>query len=178
MSTVGNRYAKALLDLAVRSHSVDTYRNQLLSVSQIYQTENALRTFLLSPHYELTTKRRLLSRVFDGKIRKNILYLLLLLLDKGRIEFLPDVSSAYARLADEYQNILNITVTTALPLTQAQIDRIGEQFRNVCHGSSVKMTVQTDRSLIGGVKVAIGDRAYDGTVKGKLLKMKSALAGQ
>lgn len=178
MSMIGNRYAKALLDLAVRGHSVDTYQNQLTEVSQIYQAENALRTFLLSPRNERATKKKLLVRVFDGKIRKSILYLLLLLLDKGRIESLPDVCSAYARLADEYRNILNITVTTALPLTQAQIDRIGERFKTVYHGSSVKMTVETDRSLIGGGKVAVGDRLYDGTVKGKLLKMKSALAEQ
>lgn len=178
MSMVAERYAEALLDLAISENVVDEYRSEISAVSKIYEAENDLKAFLLSPQTDLKAKKNVLTHVLDGSVRKNILSLLLLLLDKGRIESLPDIGSAYVKMADEYQNILNITVTAATPLSRAQADRIGEKFRTLYHGSSVKITVKTDSSLIGGVKVAVGDKVYDGTVKGKLSKMQSALAGQ
>ena len=171
MSLIANRYAKALLDLAISDNAVDEYQNEFAAISEIYEAESDLKTFLLSPQKDLITKKNVLIHVFEGSIRNNILNLLLLLLDKCRIETLPDICTVYVKLADEHRKILNITVTTALPLNQAQIDSIGEKFKTIYHGSSVKITVETDTSLIGGVKVAIGDKLYDGTIKGKLSKM-------
>lgn len=176
--TAANRYAEAMLALAVSAGAVDEYQKELEAVSQIYQEENGLKAFLLCPQKERSAKKAILKEAFGCLGEKNILSLLYLLLDKNRIPLTPEICSAYVRLADEYRNLLNITVTTALPLEQKQIDEIGEKFRAVCRGSSVKITVETDRSLIGGVKVQIGDRLFDGSVKGKLSKMKTAIAGQ
>lgn len=178
MAIIGNRYAKALLDLAISDSAVDEYQNELARVLQIIESERELNGFLLSPQKDLTTKKNVLIHVFEGSIQKNILHLLLLLLDKGRIESLPDICLVYEKMADEYRNILNITVTTALTLNQSQIDSICEKFKAIYHRSSVKITVETDHSLIGGAKVTVGDKLYDGTVKGKLSKMQSAIAGQ
>lgn len=178
MSTAANRYAEALLALAVSDGAVDGYQRQLTTLSRIYQEDNGLREFLLCPQKERTVKKAVLSEALGRLDEKNILNLLFLLLDKNRILLLPEICSSYERIADEYRNRLNITVTTALPLEQEQINRIAERFKAVCHASSVKITAETDRSLIGGVKVAIGDRLFDGSVKGKLEKMKSALEEQ
>lgn len=171
MSMVAERYAKALLDLAISDSAVDAYQNELTVISQIYETESNLSAFLLSPRKNLKNKKTVLINIFKASVRNNILNLILLLLDKGRIESLPEICMAYIKMADEYRNILNITVTTALPLNQEQTDSIAEKFKAVYHVSAVKITVETDTSLIGGVKVAIGDKLYDGTIKGKLSKM-------
>ena len=178
MSAAANRYANALLDLAVSEHAVDAYQDELEAVLRIVGNESEFHDFLLNPQKNLATKKTVLENVFDRNVRENILHLLLLLLDKGRMEAFPDICSAYAEMADEYRNILTITVTSALPLDPEQIERIGEKFRVLYHGASVRMNVETDPSLIGGIKVAVGDKLYDGTVKGKLSKMRSALAGQ
>lgn len=177
MSLVADRYAKALLDLAISNSTVAEYENEFAAVSQLYQTEIELNTFLLSPQKDLATKKALLTNVFSGSISKNVLNLLLLLLEKGRIVFLPDIYTAYVKMADEYRNILNISVTTALPLSNEQLDCISEKFKAIYHGSSVKITVETDNALVGGIKVVVGDKLYDGTIKGKLMKMQSALTG-
>lgn len=178
MSLIADRYAKALLDAAISDSAVDEYQNELAAVSQVYESENDLKVFLLSPQKDLKTKKTVLINVFSGHIGNNILHFLLLLLDKRRMESLPDICTAYIKMADEYRNVLDITVTTALPLNKAQIENIIEKFRAIYHGSSVKIAVVTDNTLIGGIKVAVGDKLYDGTVKGKLSKMHSALTGQ
>lgn len=178
MSMVAERYAKALLDLAIADGAVEEYQNELEAVSQTYEAENGLCAFLLSPQKDLTAKQSVLAALFRGRIEENILRFLLLLLEKGRVKSLPDICCAYLRMADEYRNILNITVAAAFPLDETQAEGIGRTFQSVYHAASVKITVETDSSLIGGVKVTVGDQVYDGTVKGKLVKMQSSLTEQ
>ena len=175
MSVVAERYAKALLDLAIVNGAVEKYQEELEAVSRTYQGDNGLRVVLLAPQNNLMAKKTVLIRLFRGKAEENILRFLLLLLEKSRAAFLPEICRVYVRMADEYRNILNITVTSAFPLGKNQIDEIGKTFEAVSHGSSAKITVETDSSLIGGVKVTVGDRVYDGTVKGKLSKIQAAV---
>lgn len=175
MSMVAERYAKALLDLAVANSDVKKYQEELEAVTKTYQGDNGLRVFLLAPQNHLMAKKTVLIRLFRGKVEKNILRFLLLLMEKGRAAFLPEIYRVYVRMADEYRNILNITITSAFPLGENQINEIGRTFEAVCHKSSAKITVKTDASLIGGIKVSVGDRVYDGTVKGKLSKIQSAI---
>lgn len=177
MSLVVERYAKALLDLAISDGAVEKYQNELKTVSQTYQEENSLCAFLLAPQKHMA-KKAVLVRLFRGMVGDNIIRFLLLLLEKGRFKFLPDICSAFIRMADEYRNILNITVISAFPLEKFQIDEIGKTFETLYHGSYAKITMETDASLIGGVKITVGDQVYDGTVKGKLSKMQSALTEQ
>ena len=175
MMTAANRYAKALLDLAVSDDAIDGYQSELSDVAKIYLAESALQSFLMSPQKNLTIKKEMLTSLFGGQIRKNVFHLLLLLVDKGRMGLLADISSAFSEIADEYRNILNVTVTSPLPLCKDDTDRIAEKIKHLYPEYSVKITVETDVSLIGGVKVAVGDKLYDATVKGKLSKMQSAL---
>lgn len=178
MSTAANRYAEALLRLAISGNAVDEYQNELTAVSQVYQADNGLKSFLLCPQKDLSAKKDLLHHAFSRSVNRDILHLLFLLLEKGRMKSLPEISSAYVKMADDYRNIVDITVLSALPLSRAQLDGIAQKFQTMYHGSSVKITVKTDPALIGGVKVTVGDKLYDGTVKGKLSKMQSAVAGQ
>ena len=178
MSAAANRYAKALLDLAVSDNAIDGYQKELAAVLQSIGAETGLSAFLRSPRNSPAVKKNVLIYIFEGLVRKNILHLLLLLLDKGRIDLLPDIGSAFAQMADGYRNILNIAVVSALPIDQAQTDKIAEKFKALYQGASVRITAETDASLIGGIKVIVGDKLYDGTVKGKLSGMKSAVSGK
>lgn len=178
MSVIAVRYAKALLDLAIGANAIDEYRDELAMVSHLYESESEFREFLLSPNVSRTVKKSVLARSFENAIGENVLHLLFLLLDKGRIGWLPEIRSSFYAMADEYRNVLNITVTTALPLTEEQIGRIGKRMKAVYRGASVRVSVEMDRSLIGGIRVAVGDKRYDGTVQGKLSAMRSALTGQ
>ncbi len=175
MSMAAERYAKALLNLAIETGAVEKYQIDLETVSQTYEEENGLSAFLLTPRSVPQAKKSVLAALFRERVEDNILHFLLLLLEKGRIRSLPEICCAYVRMADEYRNILNLTVSTAFPLDKAQLDGIGKTFQSIYHGSSVKIAVETDASLIGGVKVTVDGNVYDGTVKGKLFRMQSEI---
>lgn len=176
MPMAAERYAKALLDLAIADGDVEKYQTELEAVSQTYEEEkNGLAAFLLSPRSDLSAKKTILQGLFQERVGGNILHFLLLLLEKGRIRSLPEICRAYVRMADEYRNIINLTVFTAFPLDKTQLDGIGKTFQFLYHSSSVKIAVKTDASLIGGIKVTVDGNVFDGTVKGKLFRMQSAI---
>jgi F-type H+-transporting ATPase subunit delta len=177
MPLVDKRYAEALINLAVERDVIEAYQNELTVLSDIYGSERELRAFLLNPKNSVDTKKSMLSSLFGGKVQPDLLNLLFLLLDKGRIGFLPGIGREFIRLADEKRSILHIAIMTPIPLDQAHIDRIGERFRKLYNSSSVKATVNLDPTLIGGVKVAVGDKLYDGSVSGRLSKLQAMIAG-
>jgi F-type H+-transporting ATPase subunit delta len=175
MSLIEKRYAEAFLSLTVQNSSIDSSEEELRVISGIFESENELRHFLLSPKYDDTAKKKMLSDVFGGKTEKDTLNFLLLLVDKGRIKYLPGITREYTAMADKKRNILNITIRTAVPLGQQNIDGISERFKSLFRASSVKAAVEIDPSLVGGINVAVDGKLYDGTVKGKLSRLLSAL---
>lgn len=178
MPLVDKRYAEALINASVEKNTIDLYQNELMAVSDIFRNENELRFFLLNPKNSVDTKKAAITAIFKGRIQQELLNMLFLLLDKSRISRLSGITQEFVRMADEKRNILNITIITALPISQVQIGNISENFRKVYNSSSVKAAVEIDPTLIGGVKVAIGDKLYDGSIKGKLSRLQSILAGQ
>ena len=177
MALVDKRYAEAFVNLAMEKNAIDSYQEDLKAVSEIYGNEEVLRTFLLNPENTLKTKKSVLTGIFEGKIQQAVLHLLLVLADKGRMSSLPGIYREYVRMANEKRSILNMTIYTAVPIEQAQIDSISEKFRALNRAASVKVLLEIDPSLIGGVKVAIGDKLYDGSVKGKLARLHASLVG-
>jgi F-type H+-transporting ATPase subunit delta len=177
MSLVDTRYAEAFIKLAVEKDSLDSYQEDLLAVTDIIQKEEALKAFLFNPENTLSARKSILSGLLKDRVRQDVLNLLLLLLDKGRITSLPGICREYVRLADEKRSILNINIFAAVPIDQAQINKICDKFKEIYNTKNAKADLTIDPSLIGGVKVAIGDKLYDGTVKGRLESLHASLIG-
>ena len=178
MPLVDKRYAEALINVSVEKNAIDLYQNELTAVSELFRNESGLQAFLLNPKNRVDTKKAVITEIFSGRIEQELLNMLFLLLDKNRLGRLHGISLEYIRMADEKRRILNITITTAIPITRLQIDIISEKFRKLYNSSSAKTVVEIDPTLVGGVKVAIGDKLYDGSIKGNLSRLQSILAGQ
>jgi len=99
----------------------------------------------------------------------------MLLVDKERFENIRGIVEEYFRLADERKNILNMTIISAFPLEDVQINRIKEKYKKLYNKTDVKAKLIIDKSLIGGVKIQIGDKVIDDSIKGRLLCLKEAL---
>lgn len=175
MSLIEKRYAEGFLSLSSQNSAIDASEDELIAVTGIYESDDELKAFLLSPRYNDAAKKTVLTNIFGGKVGKNTLNFLLLLLTKSRISYLPAISREYTAMADKKRNILNITIRTAAPLGQQNIDAICEKYKALFHCASVKAAVEIDSSLIGGINVAVNGKLYDGTIKGKLSRLQSAL---
>lgn len=175
MPLVEKRYAEALIDIAVQENQIEAYKQDLQTAVDTFEENRDFRFLLLNPCVGSEIKKDIVGRVFTKSVRTEVSNLLMLLLDKRRIKCLPGILQEYVKLADRKRNILSMRVISAAPLEQEQLDKIYEKFRIKHNAFFVRGDLSIDAQLIGGVKVIVGDKLTDGTVKGRLDSLRESL---
>lgn len=171
MSLAYSRYAEAFVDLAAERNDLDGYLGELTSVNEIC-SDKTLNMLLINPEVSKNERKNVLTGVLGSRVRQEVLNFVLLLIDRERIDALSGILREAVRLANERRKIMDIIINTAFPIGQDQIDAICEKFKKLYGASDMKVTVNVDPTLIGGVKVVIGDKVYDGSVKKKLAGLR------
>ena len=100
---------------------------------------------------------------------------LALLADNRRMQLLPEIAGLYEDLRNEAERVVKATVTSAAALPDAELEAIRAALRKR-FGREVELDTAIDESLIGGAVIDAGDVVIDGSLKGKLARLQSALA--
>ena len=100
---------------------------------------------------------------------------LALLADNRRMQLLPEIAGLYEELRNEAERVVKATVTSAAALPDAELEKIRVALRQR-FGREVELETAIDESLIGGAVIDAGDVVIDGSLKGKLARLQSALA--
>jgi F-type H+-transporting ATPase subunit delta len=166
MPLVEKRYAQALMELS--ESNVESIRQELSDFVGIYKSDKEFSNFLLDPRVKADNKQTAIRNIFTDKLSKNMLNFLLLLITKQRISNIPEIYLQLVNLINEKLNVIDLKIITAEPLEEQQLYSIKEKFRNKYSASGVKTTEIVDPSIIGGIKVIIGDKVYDGSIKGRI----------
>jgi F-type H+-transporting ATPase subunit delta len=167
------RFADAAFEIALRDGDVETWRKQLDGAAETGASEE-LQRVLANPAIPLEERISVARKVF-ASLNEPVLNLLLLLLKRGRIEQLPRVAAEFRRLDDKRNNIVHATVTSAAPLEAGEVRAIAARLQELT-GSSVDLETSVDPDLLGGVVVRVGDRLIDGSVRGRLERLRNQLA--
>jgi F-type H+-transporting ATPase subunit delta len=107
----------------------------------------------------------------DGAARN----LVQMLIQNHRLELLPQIRSLYSDLRREHEGVLEARVISALPIEDAQVRPLLSALEKK-YGRKVNAQVEVDSNLIGGVRIVVGDKVIDATVRGRLDAMAAALA--
>lgn len=99
-----------------------------------------------------------------------------LLADNGRLAALPQVAAQYAALRAEVENTVDVTVTSAMPLTAEQSDKLVQALSRRLR-RTVRLSATVDPSLIGGAVVRAGDLVIDGSLRGRVERLANTMAG-
>lgn len=175
MTLAPKRYAEALLQLARVSNKVSDFRTQLAYISELYESSEDVKNFFLNPLVGTAPRKNIITQLFSSNVDKELINMLFLLVDKEMFSYLPNLYTEYKLLADKYENTLNLKITAASPLDDVQLLRLKEKYRIKYEASYVNVETVIDPSLIGGVSVQIGDKVYDGSLKGRLESLKDIL---
>jgi len=177
MSDISSIYARKLFSMSVRD-VLKEYQDELNLVVSIYKNDASLRNLLSDPGVEQAKKRETVKNGFDGKVRAELLGFLITLINEGCFRLLPGIAAEFTKTADIYRHDASITIHSAHPLDKPEVDRICERFRVPVGSGPAGVDVRIDPSLIGGVKVTVGDMVYDGSIKGKLDRLREVLTGR
>jgi len=168
------RYAEAAFEIALRDDAVADWREQLDRAAAALDSADLSET-LANPALPMRQREDIVKGVF-ADLGDSVRNLILLLLRRGRIRQLPRVAAEFRRLDDKRNNIVNATATSASPLDDAEIQAITARLEQMFGGQRVALETAVDPDLIGGVVVRIGDRLIDGSVRGRLERLRNKLA--
>jgi F-type H+-transporting ATPase subunit delta len=167
------RYAEAARSLAERDGSLGDWVGALETASSRLTDAQVMRV-LADPAIAFDDRRRVTEAMLGDSVTGAPRNLVLLLVRRGRIELLPRVASELRRLWEQRQGIVHAVVTSAAPLTQAEGDAVRDKLAAMT-GDTVELELQVDPSLLGGVLVRLGDRLIDGSVRGRLERLRTRL---
>ena len=170
--TAPRRYAEAAFQIASRDDSIEAWRREL-ELAGATMTDQ-LMSVLANPALPLEQRRSVAEGVF-GKLSQPVRTTIYLLVRRGRIEQLPRVVQEFSRLDDRRQGITHATATSAAPLTDLEVKAITARLEQMT-GGRVALKTDVDASLLGGLIVRVGDRLIDGSVRGRLERLRNQLA--
>ncbi len=168
----GQRYARALFELAAEQDRTDQWASDLAQLADIMQDEQ-FNPFLKHAEVSLEQKISSLGAVLP-EIDPMVRNMGSLLITRGSVDSIGDVSVAYSRLVDERLGRQRIDVTTAVVLEPAETERIRQFVVNLIQ-REVVMSSQVDEAILGGVVVQIGDKLLDGSTRSKLEEMRKQI---
>jgi F-type H+-transporting ATPase subunit delta len=171
-----NRYAKALLDVAIKEADPVTVERELAAFADLFATHEELRRSLTNPVVPVHAKRavidQLIARLQPSKPAGKLMQLLV---DRDRLELLPDLMNAYRERLMDHQNVVRAEVVSTIPLAQ---DRAAVLQRKLAAatGRTVNLHTRIDPSILGGLVARVGTVVYDGSIATQLAKMKERLS--
>ena len=172
---VGLRYAQALFELAKAQGEAAVVEADLKRLKAMRADSADLRTLIASPAFDADEKGKGLAAVaeaagFNPTTRKFIG----LVAANRRASALPSMIAAYEKLAAEERGAVSAEVVTAMPLTDAQAKALAASLRTAL-GKDPEIETRVDPAILGGLKVRVGSRLYDASLKSRLDSLKFAL---
>ena len=171
--SAARRYAEAAFQVASRDGTLDEWRSQLDAAASVISDERVVK-ILANPAIPVERRAAVLTDLLGERASGPVQNLIQLLLRRGRIEALPRVAEEFRRLDDDRQGITHATATTAAKLTPEEVKALTERLERST-GRRVALDVEIDPSLLGGLVVRVGDRMIDGSVRGRLERLRNQL---
>ena len=167
------RYARAVFELALESRELDRWQADLSKLTAVVADET-FRKVLESPKIKAEDKARLISEHL-GEGNPLALNLARLLISRTSIGSIGDIAAEYQHLLDDYHGRLKADVITAVPLDEADSNKLAANLGNVV-GKKVELNTTVDPEILGGIIARVGGKLLDGCTRSKLAGLKRQLA--
>ena len=166
------RFAEAAFAVAQDTNTLDAWLGALEQASSLYDN-HAAGLFLTSPVEPAEKKQAVLAELLPG-VSAEVQRFLAILARRDRLELVPEITTQFRRLVNEARGIAVAQVTTAVAIDDRQkaviASRLGRRF-----GKTVVLEERIDPSILGGVIAQIGDTVIDGSIRGRLERLRRTL---
>jgi F-type H+-transporting ATPase subunit delta len=178
MKALAERYAGALVDVAIEKKQADQVKQELANFAAIIRESPDLQAFLSNPSLARAAKHSaidaIVARMGASRTLRNYLFVIV---DQRRAGMLIEIEQAFSRLLDARQGITQASVTSATELTKQERAELGVALGKLT-GEKVQAHFATYAGLIGGSVVRIGSTIYDGSVRTQLERMRARMISE
>jgi F-type H+-transporting ATPase subunit delta len=173
--TLARRYARALLELAEEAGQLEPTGRQLTSLAEAWGESPALQDAFDNPAVSVAQRRAILEQIAQKLgLSPLVRHTALLLSDRRRLRYLPEVTAAFERLAEQKAGRIRAEVTTASAMPEPYFQEL-QKALEAATGKKVTLIKKEDPSLIGGVVTQVGDKIFDGSLRARLSELQEEL---
>ncbi len=172
---VSKVYGDALFELASESGQIDQLFEEAKKLLPIIQGNEDLTKMMNHPKIVIEEKQEIVENIFRQRISREMIGLMRMIIAKGHYNQFDSVLEYFIARVKEYKKIGTANVTSAMELSLAQRDSIRRKLLDTTDYVQFEIKYEIDPSLIGGIVIRIGDRVVDGSVQGKLARLRSEL---
>lgn len=177
LQTVARRYASALADVVIERKEEREVQQEIDQWASMIEANPELKEVFANPTIPYDQKRKVLEELISRtRVRPTTASFLRVLLRNQRLSQLRDVAERFAQVLDERGGVVSASVTTAKPIPEDMKNQVRETLM-AATGRTVRVTFNTDETIIGGLVARIGSTIFDGSVQNRLQRLSDELAG-
>lgn len=175
LEVIAKRYAGALFDIARENDNVEQVKNELVIVKDVFHQTPDLMNVFEHPKFTTAQKKEIIQSSFGASLSPTVMNTLLTLVERKRIAIVFDLVNQFEKLTYEQQQTAVAKVYSVKPLTEEEQKKVSAVFAKRVGKTTLQIENLIDPTLIGGIKVRIGNRIFDGSISGKLKRMEREL---
>ena len=172
-ATIARPYAKAAFEYAREANAFAAWSQGLESAAQIV-ADPSVAPLTKSPQWPVANLVSLITDVAGAKLDAGMQNFVRVLAENHRLLLLPEIATHYEELRAAVENTLDVEVTSAVTLSDAQADKLKLALSTRLK-RTVRMQNSVDSTLLGGAVVRAGDLVIDGSLKGRLERLATDL---
>lgn len=176
MSQAAERYALALFEVSQKHGATEEVENDLREIKQAVTDNPELLDLIASPKLTKERTKSLINELF-GQAQPYLLNTLHLLGERNRLQEIGGIADKFIALSNEAKGIEDAKVYSTRPLTEEERASISSVFAKRIGKQSLRIENIIDPSLIGGLRLQIGNRIFDSSISAKLERLQRQLIG-
>ena len=172
---VTTTYADALFQLAVEENKVDELFSEVNTLVDILDKNPELKAVMTHPSVDKNEKINAIRNIFNGRVSGELCGLLNQIVVNNRYEEIDGILASFIDSVKEYKKIGVAFVTTPTQLSDEQKVKIEKKLTDTTEYVRMEMNYDVDTSLIGGMKIRIGDKVVDSSISTKINELAKDL---
>lgn len=168
-------YGDALFDEAVEKGLLSEWYDEVRALRIIFVENSDLVQFLNHPQIIKEEKMKVVETIFAERLSESLLGFLVIVIEKGRQNDLLAICDYFIDRVKEYKKIGVVSVVSAIELSDEQKKRVEDKILQTTSFVSLETSYSVDEALLGGLKIRIGDRVVDSSIRSRLEELKRDL---
>lgn len=174
--TLVRRYTRGLVNSISREDEFGVISRQLIDFQKFVSSQKELQQILFKSVLPTPRKRAIGEEILKKKdLHKKVQRFLLLLIENGRLELLPDILHDLPDMWNVSQGITSFEISSVISLSESQKKRLADKLEKM-EKRSVFLKYRIDPDLIGGVSIRQGNIIYDASLRGALTKLQEKIS--
>jgi len=171
---VSRKYGHALFEIARRNDAIVPIWEELAALRTALEQDTRFLAVMAAPQIPDEDKRQLANAVLKAVSHPVVRHFVLFLIDKRRTDYLLDIIRDYSIQLDEHLGVLEATITSAIPLTETELNEIIGRLEKMT-SKTIRHKTLVDPEILGGVVVMLGNEIIDHSVRHDLMRLRDHL---